>query len=277
MSSNPPDPPGQPTEPPAPGATPPAADPDPTPAQPRGVISAVPVGWAGPDAAAPPSSPDRPVVDWAPPVATPAAATRVGEGLVIAGVFSRLVAYAIDTAVLLALSVSVNIALGANEPNADATALLIANLVLLLVDAAYFVGLWQSGWHATLGMRLIGLSVLRAADAAPLRLDAAIIRWLALSGIVRLLALLPGLGFFAWLGLLWAIALLVSTSTDRLHQGLHDRLATSVVVQPAPGGSGAAVVGCLVLLFLALAGPVAILAVSGDAIREILSRVGESI
>ena len=46
------------------------------------------------------------------------------------------------------------------------------------------------------------------------------------------------------------LILLITTATDPLHQGLHDRWARSVVVQPAPGGSGAAVVTCLVMVVL---------------------------
>ena len=69
----------------------------------------------------------------------------------------------------------------------------------------------------------------------------------------------------------------MTTATDRLHQGLHDRWAGSVVVQPAPGGSGAAVVGCLVLIFLVFVIPFVALALNGDAIRDILSQVGDSI
>jgi hypothetical protein len=79
------------------------------------------------------------------------------------------------------------------------------------------------------------------------------------------------------IALVWWIILLVTTATDRLHQGMHDRWAGSVVVQPAPGGSGAAVVGCLVLIALALFVPfIAFLLVSDD-LRDILSRVGTSI
>ena len=78
-------------------------------------------------------------------------------------------------------------------------------------------------------------------------------------------------------GLVWIVVLLVTTATDRLHQGIHDRWAGSVVVQPAPGGSGAAVVGCLVMIFLAFAIPFGAVVLNGDAIRDILSQVGNSI
>jgi uncharacterized RDD family membrane protein YckC len=286
MSSQPPggDPPTEPTGTPGPASTPPpqpGADTErvATPEDaPRGVISSAPVGWAAPDARPPaPAAADAPVVDWAPPAAA-APAARVGEGLVIAGVFSRFVAYTIDIVLLAAINVVVGYALGTFDPDADPTPGLVVNLALVALEGVYFVGLWVSPWRATIGMRLIGIRLLGATDAATLPLGSAILRWFVLTGAVRLLVLIPAAGAtLGFAAIAWEVILLVTTATDRLHQGLHDRWARSVVVQPAPGGSGAAVVGCLVLLFLAFALPFALLAASGDALREILSRVGESI
>ena len=255
--------------------TPPPADPTPPAETPRGIISAAPVGWAGPDPR-PAAPPDGPVVEWAPPVAA-APAARIGEGLVIAGTFSRLVAFTIDGALLGAITIAVTAATGLYDRGRDPTIAVAVALALLVLDGVYFVGLWRSGWHATVGMRLIGVRLLSASDATTLSLDHAVIRWFALTGAFQLIALIPALAALALLWLIWEVVLLLTTATDRLHQGLHDRLAGSVVVQRAPGGSGAAVVGCLVLLFLAFALPFVALALSGDALRDILSRVGESI
>ena len=281
MSSQPPggDPPfdrpaPEPPPPPSPGTDTERVTPPPTEA-PRGVISAAPVGWAGPDQP-PAAPPDGPVVAWAPPVAA-APAARIGEGLVIAGTISRLVAFAIDGALLGAISIAATAATGLYDPGRDPSIAFGVALVLLVLDGVYFVGLWRSGWQATLGMRLIRLRLLSAADATTLSLDRAVIRWFVLTGALQVIALIPALAALAVLFLIWELVLLLTTATDRLHQGLHDRLAGSVVVQPAPGGSGAAVVGCLVLLFLAFALPFVALALSGDALRDILSRVGESI
>ena len=52
------------------------------------------------------------------------------------------------------------------------------------VDFLYFVGLWTSGWHGTLGMRLMRLRVLGAANATTLSFNDALLRWIALSGAV---------------------------------------------------------------------------------------------
>jgi uncharacterized RDD family membrane protein YckC len=266
----PPTPPTQPT---------PDAD-APTTAEPRptGIISAAPVGWTGPTEG-PAAQPDQPVVAWAPPAAAAAAPATVVEGMVIAGVFSRVVAYTIDLALLLALNISVGALLGTYEPGASmTTTALLAGLALVAVDAVYFIGLWRSGWQATVGMRLLQLRVVRAVDAATLPLNPAAVRWLAVSGVLSIVSVLPTAA--SWLGLfglVWIVVLLVTTATDRLHQGLHDRWAGSVVVQPAPGGSGAAVVGCLVMIFLLFLIPFVVVLLNGDAFRELVTNYGNSI
>jgi uncharacterized RDD family membrane protein YckC len=263
-------------------ATPPASpSPPDAPTQRTGIISAAPVGWSAatpPSGADPSGAPgDQPVVAWSPPAA-PAARPAVGEGLVIAGFFSRLVAFVIDLLVLGCITIAIGLVVGAYREGSTQAVTLGVGLVGVAIGGLYFVAFWTSGWRATLGMRLIGIRLLQAADGTPLPLEAAVIRWLALIGIVELLSIVPvATGVLGLIALVWWIILLVTTATDRLHQGMHDRWAGSVVVQPAPGGSGAAVVGCLVLIALALFVPfIAFLLVSDD-LRDILSRVGTSI
>jgi uncharacterized RDD family membrane protein YckC len=255
------------------GVPPGAAD---APTQRTGIISAAPVGWS---AAPPPSTPptDQPVVAWAPPAA-PAARTSVGAGLVIAGVFSRLVAFFIDGFILSAITIAIGLLIGAYRDSSSTTLQFGAGLVGVAISGLYFVALWTSGWQATIGMRLIGIRVLRAADGGTLPLEAALIRWLALEGIIQLLAIVPvGQGITGLIALIWIVALLLTTATDRLRQGFHDRWAGSVVVQPAPGGSGAAVVGCLVMVALALFIPFLLVLLLSNDLQDILSRVGQSI
>jgi uncharacterized RDD family membrane protein YckC len=193
-------------------------------------------------------------------------------------VFSRLVAWFIDGFFFAALSLAVYGALGVFNEGSNASVAVLAGVALAVLDGIYFVGLWRSSWQATLGMRLLRLRILGANDAAPLSLNSALLRWIALSGAVTIFALVPGIGGLVGLiALVWSLILLITTQTDRLHQGLHDKWAGSVVVQPAPGGSGAAVVGCLVLVFLLLALPFVVLGLAGDQLREILSQVGNSI
>ena len=251
------------------------------PTQPTGIISAAPVGWSA--TPAPPGAPqsgapgDQPVVAWAPPAA-PAARPAVGEGLVIAGVFSRLVAFVIDLLIVGCITIAIGLVVGAYREGSTQAVTLGAGLVGVAIGGLYFVAFWTSGWRATPGMRLIGIRLLQAADGAPLPLEGALIRWLALIGIVELLSIVPvATGVLGLIALVWWIILPVTTATDRLHQGVHDRWAGSVVVQPAPGGSGAAVVGCLVMLALALFLPFLLLLLVSDDLRDILSRVGQSI
>ena len=170
-------------------------------------------------------------------------------------------------------------ALGLFTSDRDTSLDLVISIAFVVVDFLYFVGLWRSRWHATLGMRLLGLRVLAAATATTLSFNDALLRWIALSGAVAILALVPRVaGTLGLLSALWVIILLVTTATNPLHQGLHDRWARSVVVQPAPGGSGAAVVTCLVivvLLFVVV--PLALLVVAGPQLEDIMRQIGESI
>lgn len=253
------------------------ADPSAPPPPAAGLISATPVGWSGPnDGPANPPPTGGPQVAWAPPVRPVA---QIVDGLVIAGVFPRLVAYSIDTLFLGLLNLAALGALGLFSTGRDTSLDVVVSVAFVIVDFLYFVGLWTSGWHATLGMRLLSLRLLTAASATTLSFNDALLRWIALSGAVAILALVPRVaGSLGLLSGLWVIVLLVTTATNPLHQGLHDRWARSVVVQPAPGGSGAAIATCLVivvLLFIVL--PLALVLVAGPQLEDIMRQIGESI
>ena len=243
-----------------------------------GLTPAAPVGWVGPDQqASSGAAAGGPEVAWAPPAPT-AAATPVGEGLVIAGVFSRVVAYVIDLGFLGTLNLIVAGIVGTFRDDASTGLVVGVGVLFLVIDALYFVVLWRSGWHATIGMRLIGIRVLRAVDGGTLSLNDAVVRWFAVSGVVSLATLVPAAGrFLGVLALGWVVVLLVTTASNPLRQGMHDRWAGSVVVQPAPGGSGAAVVGCIILVALAFVLPFLVLIMLGNQIQNILSTVGSSI
>jgi uncharacterized RDD family membrane protein YckC len=149
----------------------------------------------------------------------------------------------------------------------------------VLVNLLYFIGLWTSGLQATIGMRLLKLKVLDSVTAGTLPLNDALLRWIALSGAIGILGLVPGIeAYVGLIALVWVVALLVSTATNPLRQGLHDRWARSVVVQPAPGGSGLAVATCLVLIVVfGVLLPIAGIALYGDRIRDILIEIGNSV
>jgi uncharacterized RDD family membrane protein YckC len=240
------------------------------------------VGWTPPpgDASTTPQA-DGPVVPWSAPAA-PAAATAVGpasEGVVIARVFPRVVAYFNDVLILGAVGLAVSIPLGLYNKDRDQALAFGVGAALVVVDLIYFVGLWTSGLQATLGMRLLRLRVLNAATAGSLPFNDALLRWIGLTGALGIIGLVPGIDrYIGLIGGIWLIVLLVTTGSDRLHQGLHDKWARSVVVQPAPGGSGLAFATCLVLILVfGILLPVAGIALYGDRIRDILVEIGNSV
>jgi uncharacterized RDD family membrane protein YckC len=83
----------------------------------------------------------------------------------------------------------------------------------------YLIGLWQTG--QTVGMRVTGLSVLRAQDGGRLTLAQGALRFIPFG--VALVTLF--LGVFIW------VAMFITVATDSRGQGLQDRLAGSVVVR----------------------------------------------
>jgi uncharacterized RDD family membrane protein YckC len=248
---------------------------------PAGIVSAAPVGWTAPSDPAPRDAhADGPVVPWSPPVAAVAPTIgAVGEGLVIARVFPRVVAFAVDAILLGLIGVAVSLPLGLYDVDRDPTVALIVSVILVAVDLVYFVGLWTSGLHATVGMRLLQLRILDAATAKTVPLNDALLRWIALTGAVAILGLVPGIdNSVALIGAVWTLILLITTGSDRLRQGLHDKWARTVVVQPAPGGSGLAFATCLVLVVLfGFILPVAGLLLYGDELRDILVQIGNSV
>ncbi len=246
-----------------------------------GIISAAPVGWVPPPGdPTNPSPADGPLVPWSAPAAP--VATAVGpaaEGVVIARVFPRVVAYFVDVLILGAVGLAVSIPLGLYGPERDRTVAFGVGAALVVVDLLYFVGLWTSGLQATLGMRLLRLRVLNATTAGSLPFNDALLRWLGLTGAIGILGLVPGIDtYIGLIGAVWLLVLLITTSSDRLRQGLHDKWARSVIVQPAPGGSGLAFATCLVLIVIfGLVLPIAGIALYGDQLVDILTDIGNSV
>jgi uncharacterized RDD family membrane protein YckC len=190
-----------------------------------------------------------------------------------------LVAYAADLLLLGAIGIAVDGALGLFDVGRDDTLALLVGGVLVGVDFLYFVGLWTSGLRATLGMRMLRLSVVDVATGNTMSINDAVLRWLALTGAVAILTLVPGLsGVIGLLSLVWMVVLLGTTALNPLHQGLHDRWARSVVVQPAPGGSGLAFATCLIMaVFVFVVLPIIALVIAGDQVAQILSQIGNSV
>ena len=103
---------------------------------------------------------------------------------------------------------------------------LIAGLGFYFV---YFVGFWTSQGKATPGMRAFKLQVANAADGKRLEIGPAVKRWLALGYVFSLIGVIPALSPLASLRDVHLVdrRCSITTSQDRMHQGLHDRWAKS--------------------------------------------------
>lgn len=250
-----------------------------TPASP--IISAAPLaGAAGasgaPFASADPAAPgaiptgEPPLVAWTPP-GPAAAAVANRDGFVLSGVIARLVAYFIDGVLVSIIPTLIGVILndqsttvGGVQVNGSGVAVPAAATVTLQrvllefiglgINFLYFVGLWTSGWRATVGQRLLAIQVVDTASGEGLDLAAASKRWLAFGAPLALLSLVPGLASLSsLLSLGLVLLLLVTTITNPRRQGLQDRFAGSLVIRRATSGDGAVLVGCLILVLLLVA------------------------
>jgi uncharacterized RDD family membrane protein YckC len=110
---------------------------------------------------------------------------------------------------------------------------IITVVILLAVTGAYFIYMWTRMGGATVGMRVLKLSVRDAATGGPITQNQAITRWVFL-GAPWAVNFLYGWG----LGLVISIVILVyyiylvySIATDPMRQGLHDKQAKTVVAK----------------------------------------------
>ena len=104
-------------------------------------------------------------------------------------------------------------------------------ILMLLVTGAYFVLMWTRMDGATVGMRLMKLSVRDAATGGPINQGQAITRFIFLGAPFAFEY------FYGWtLGIIvsilvfvYYIYLLISIAQDPMRQGLHDKQAKTVV------------------------------------------------
>jgi hypothetical protein len=168
-----------------------------------------------------------------------------------ADVFSRLVACIIDivilvVAILVAASV-INAIFGPTvrfDPTvatAEGSAIVDTGLIVLngivatLLSVGYFVISWMI-LSASPGQLLLALQVRNAADGGTLRLSRAILRWVLLfppfSTAAFLTTTVPGASEFIWASApIWYLMLLATMVLSPTKQGLHDRLAHSIVLR----------------------------------------------
>jgi uncharacterized RDD family membrane protein YckC len=146
-------------------------------------------------------------------------------GLAFGGFGARLLAYLVDTLILVAV-ITVLVLLvaipfagsGGNRVDSSLTAaeggfVALVVLIVLVVTVGYFPWFWSRG-GATPGMRLMNLRVVRDSDGGPLSVGQAFLRlvgyWVS--------------SFVLYLGFIWIFV-------DKRRRGWHDLIAGTVVVK----------------------------------------------
>jgi uncharacterized RDD family membrane protein YckC len=293
-----------PPEQPTPAWTPPPAGAPPTPPEPTGTGWTPPEqptpAWTPPASATPPPPPIQPADQPAPnsggkgpllsatpatPVATgwaqPADLRReVAPGLVFSGTAARFVAYWIDALLLAVVSgiFTSTIGSGARFDSSGGlvwtTGDVIASILGVAINGAYFVGFWSGGRRATLGQMLLKIQVANAFDGKSLTLEQAVRRWLGLGQFLSLFAVsATAIGLIGLVSVVWTLVLFISTVTSPTKQGLHDRFANSAVVRPANAGNGLVYTCLFILVGLPIIALLAIIALIflGGQVSSILS------
>ncbi len=261
-------------------------EPAPPPAQSGWVTPAGSVPPATPLPVVPPPQSGAPLVGWEAPEATIAAPAN--DGFVVSGVGARLVAYLMDgllvglvPAILQVLLLDFDAMMrsvfeaslaGATSYTVPLTPeLVLISIIGVAIQFLYFVGFWTSGWRATPGMRGLRMQVVDVDSGGTLSLVAATKRWLAMGYPIALLALIPALQQASGLIVLGiSIFLFFTVITDARRQGLHDKWARSLVIRSVTSGSGATVVGCLIVIGIVVAAAIIASVVAFDAILPYL-------
>jgi uncharacterized RDD family membrane protein YckC len=110
---------------------------------------------------------------------------------------------------------------------------LVVALIMAGVSAGYFIYMWLRMGGATIGMRVMKLSVRDATSGGPISQNQAIRRWAFLAGPWALSWFYSwGIGFLiSILVLVYYVYLLVSAAQSSTRQGLHDKQANTVVAK----------------------------------------------
>jgi uncharacterized RDD family membrane protein YckC len=202
------------------------------------------------------TSPDAPT-PWQ-TEASSASGRLLPPGLVFSDTPSRLMAYLLDGFVIAPLYY-VAFALVGLDANSvgfgrfpDRNLYVLATLIGLAIQGAYFVSFWSGGRRATPGQRVFGIQVANAFDGQPLTIGQAFGRWAAMGSWIAIPFVLPIMAaaiVSAVAVAVWNMLLLMSTIVSPTKQGLHDRFARSALVRPAGAGNRWAV-GCLTFLII---------------------------
>lgn len=230
----------------------------------------------------PPTGVTGPIAPWAPPPGAFSTSVPGAAALVYGRTLDRVVAWWVDGIVVAVPTVVLALILGGVAVPTGLRlggASLVASIIAVGINLLYFVTFWTGSARATPGMRLMKLQIGDAKTGVVPTVQQGIVRWLAIGGAFQLAQIIPDLAALAVLfALVWAFALLASTATSPTRQGLHDRIADTVLVQPA--GARTPAVTCLVLmvgLFVVWVLGIVALLFLGAQVSGILSGVGTSI
>jgi uncharacterized RDD family membrane protein YckC len=166
-------------------------------------------------------------------------------GVALADVPDRAIAYIIDAIILGIIGFIVSMltvsVLGDNFGGIfgnirfhNAVSSLATVALMLVVSAAYFIGMWTRMGGATAGMRVMKLTVRDAATGGPVTQPQAINRWLFLGAPLALsfLYVWGVIGWIVWIAVLvYEIYLLMTTAQSPTRQGFHDLQAKTVVAK----------------------------------------------
>ncbi|HEY6378909.1 MAG TPA: RDD family protein [Candidatus Dormibacteraeota bacterium] len=204
-SWQPPPPPSYPPPPPDSPPPPPAYPPPPTGSPPPTVYPQAPPGYPPPYGGAPP----------APQGGRPGPA----PGLVYARLGYRVLGALIDAVIALVAVFALLVAIGAAAGPGIAANLITAFLVCLLIGVVVALNIWIPGrYGGTLGMRALGMRILREADGSPIGYALATGRY----AVYLLLNLLSVLGL---------LANVICIGVDKRSQAIQDKACSTVVVR----------------------------------------------
>ncbi len=235
------------------------------------IVDASPSSWS----AEAPADDSAPPLGWTPaaPPPRPGATVEVGEGLVLAGIGTRLSAFLIDLFVLSAASIAIT---GASDglTSDRGVSSVTAGVLSAVIGIGYFAAFWVGPWAATPGQRLAGLRVLDAGGLDRIESGRAILRSLLLGAGLNLVSFAaPVNRLLDALLIVWPIVLIGSVLFDARRQGFHDRWTRTIVVRRVEAGSLPLTIGCLMIALIVLVAPFVVAAAAGPAIQQLIDQV----
>jgi uncharacterized RDD family membrane protein YckC len=159
-----------------------------------------------PPSAPPPGPPPRPDFQTV-KVTLPWGDTYASFWLRLAGYLIDGVIFGVAYTIISAIAGS-----GSSPGHTGSGIVVLLGLLLIVAEAAYFIGLWHQG-GATVGQRLVRIKVVNESTGKLPTVGESTVRWV---GYLISVACI-------WIGFIWILF-------DGRHQGWHDKMAHTVVV-----------------------------------------------